>query len=366
MTTYHGEIQCETIYKSGKNVGKRCENRAYWDCIKEKGRYRCGMHSRNITKTELLKDPKAKEKRSIEIYNMLKEAESIQKQNFDQKKKGKLIVRKMYIMKKIDYVKGYYPVFPNIKHQNRKDGFGMSSLSPMVLGPVLSYFPYNEVKIIKIPNIENYYQGAKQYICDINYSNMDNIHLNDHGYNKLLKMYEDIEPHRHKYTKKELDIICKDIDIKKPKIYKPVFSVYYNKYGIGTAYTYIESRYFYCYWYKKLATKTDEYLDLIQKLENGYNLCIYGYDGRPVRYSYEKFSDENFVDGRPVIYKGNDFLDIENQDLLKKIMYDIYLDISKPFGHELVLYSLLTIEHENDYPWNIYYSKNKDLYKNIF
>jgi len=42
-----------------------------------------------------------------------------------------------------------------------------------------------------------------------------------------------------------------------------------------------------------------------------------------------------------------------------------YLDKSKPFGHELVLYTMLVVSDSKDYPWNIYYKNNKKLYENV-
>ena len=35
-----------------------------------------------------------------------------------------------------------------------------------------------------------------------------------------------------------------------------------------------------------------------------------------------------------------------------------YKDVSNTFGHELVLYTLLTVEDPYKYPWNIYYNDN--------
>jgi NAD-dependent dihydropyrimidine dehydrogenase PreA subunit len=48
-----------------------------------------------------------------------------------------------------------------------------------------------------------------------------------------------------------------------------------------------------------------------------------------------------------------------------KDIYVHYCDSKKAFGHELVLYSLLTITDEKDYPWNMYRVNNEKLYDNI-
>ena len=42
-------------------------------------------------------------------------------------------------------------------------------------------------------------------------------------------------------------------------------------------------------------------------------------------------------------------------DVKDKNLYDCYLDTSKPFGHELVLFTLLTYKNPIDfYPWDIF------------
>ena len=37
-----------------------------------------------------------------------------------------------------------------------------------------------------------------------------------------------------------------------------------------------------------------------------------------------------------------------------KTLLKCYEDISRPFGHELVLFTMLCIKNEEDYPWRIY------------
>ena len=61
------------------------------------------------------------------------------------------------MMKKPELIDGYLNVFPNYKHQNRKDGYGCAKLSPKSLGPVNHGMP--NLPIAK--NIENYHQFAK-------------------------------------------------------------------------------------------------------------------------------------------------------------------------------------------------------------
>jgi hypothetical protein len=96
-----------------------------------------------------------------------------------------------------------------------------------------------------------------------------------------------------------------------------------------TRYTYLESRYFYCHLYEKRAKETKEFKELKAKIRQGYNLEILGYDGYPVTRSLQ----EHYEDG------------------------------NRPFGHELVLFSLLIIDDPQNYPWNVFYAAHPRVYQ---
>lgn len=118
-------------------------------------------------------------------------------------------------------------------------------------------------------------------------------------------MYNDHIPHRHKInvTGKTVCSIYKDTDNKLIKL------------------NYIESRQIYCFYYEQAVCKNPDFLKLKQMLEEGYSLAICGYDGYDVHTTLE----------------------------------ESYLNPSKCFGHELVLYCML----KNEYPWHKY--KTLDL-----
>jgi hypothetical protein len=42
-----------------------------------------------------------------------------------------------------------------------------------------------------------------------------------------------------------------------------------------------------------------------------------------------------------------------------------YTDTARPFGHELGLYTMLTEDDPENYPWNIFYNENKEIYANV-
>ena len=111
----------------------------------------------------------------------------------------------------------------------------------------------------------------------------------------------------------------------------PETSIYYDKDGNPHKYNYLECRYFYCKFYEELASKEKDFKYLKDKINQGYNLNIVGYDGYKPEGSY----------------------------------LDMYMDISRPFGHEMVLYTMLTEDDRNKYPWNIFYKKYKSIYKDV-
>lgn len=298
---YYGENICQGETKNGK----KCANFAYY--IKN-DKILCGVHCRK----DRIKLPVNPNKNKIEEEQLEAEykcIENIALKNKKNGKKGEVIVTKLKMMKKPEDVKGYLKIFPNYKHQSRKDGFGCSSLSPKSLGPIdhgMSNLPIAK-------NLENYHQFAKIFSFE-----------KDDVLTKRIEGYSSNIPQRHKYDRKMLLKHGKNVNI-------PLYSIYYDKDEKEHRYSYLECRYFYCHWYEKLAPETQDFKKLIEMINDGYNLQIIGYDGY------------NIVD----------------------TLVNHYIDISKPFGHELVLYSLLVCNNPSEYPWNIYYENNKKIYENV-
>lgn len=310
---YFGERPCEAIFGSGRKKGMKCTGNAYYV---ENGCYLCGVHSHKDKRQRLPKDPKADEIKAqiLEQKRLLIEEEANKNKKLG--RKGSITVSKLRMMKMPEDIDGYLKVFPNFKHQNRKDGFGCSRLSPKSLGPVNHGMPNLPVA----QTIENYHQFAK--IFEFELKNEDTI---NEAFQLRKRAYETKVPYRHKYPPKVLKMSgLKNVNI-------PLYSVYYTKTGEERRYSYIQCRYFYCHWYERLAKEENDFKELQRLRNEGYNLQIIGYDG----------------------YKPTDDL------------YRHYLDESRPFGHELVLYTLLVIENRDDYPWNRYYRENREIYDDV-
>jgi hypothetical protein len=77
-----------------------------------------------------------------------------------------------------------------------------------------------------------------------------------------------------------------------------------------------------------------EFLALNQMLNDGTNLQIVGYDG--------------YREG------------------VEQSLWDHFNDTSRPFGHELVLYTLLTVPNPDEYPWRRFQTENSELYAGMF
>lgn len=308
---YYGEHSCEARIR--KNT-TGCTNKAYFQCGKH---LYCGQHSRNNkSRRQLPKNPNAAAQKEWKLHEKLQLARQAAEQNKREGVRGKVIVRKMKMMKPVECVPGFRLVFPNNnKHGNRKDGVGCPELSPM-RQPVVHIMPRLPNPV---PNLENFHQGAKVFSNEID---PDTGELLDSYWTEREKMYRDSVPHRHKQKREKLAAEQKNVNI-------PLYSIYTDREGNLRKFSYLESRYFYCKLYERSAKHTPAFRSLQELLQQGWNLQIVGYDGYEVTH-----------------------------DVLTH-----YKDTSRPFGHELVLYCLLTLAHEDQYPWNLMYKSNEARYK---
>lgn len=265
VVVYYGEHACEDHYKSGKNKGKGCKNGAYFE---QNGKYLCGQHSNKDYRKKLKKNPKADEIREQEYKDRGNEIAAAAKTNRTNHCKGRVQICKMKMRKNPEYVSGYLMVFPNYRHQNRKDGYGCKSLSPKSIGPIDHGMP--DLPIAK--NLENYHQGAKVFSCELDYSKQNpdvichsiecsNASTKSDTKALRIKMYNDTEPYRHKYQYPGFPIDLLDVNKMKNKNI-PAYSCYYDKKGVEHRYNYLQCRYFYCHWYEKAMENNKDFAQL--------------------------------------------------------------------------------------------------------
>lgn len=246
----------------------------------------CGHHAPRKPNRRSLPKDEAAEKADREAH--LASVETTAAENRRLGKRGTLECRKMMMMKKILQEEGKLVIFPNFKHAGRKDGMGLPALSPKAIGPV----HHGQPGLPRAENLENFHQGSKWF--DVPREEFEAMRL---------QMYRDKEPRRHNPHSQHKNI---------PKCF-----VWMDTDGVEHQLSYVESRQFYCWFYSKAVQTTKEFHMLQEKLASGVNLVIYGYDG----------------------YQPDDNKILEH-----------YEDASRPFGHELVLYTMLKCP-KSQWPW---------------
>lgn len=295
----YGEICCQATLVTKKT---RCENKAYWKVILDDNVcYYCGVHSRKYAdnREELKKDKvKTQQLKQEKMEIAKKEAESAKANNGT--KRGKVMVSKFQMMYAPEHVPGFVKVFPNYRHGNRKDGLGMPKLSPKSMGPI----DHGQPGLPQAKNLENFHQGNKVFSTEVD----EKGNPSKEFYQTQLEMYESEMPQRHK---------DRALDSKGKRINAPLFSLWRDKDGVEHRLSYFDSRELYCKYYERIAKTTDEYKKLMDMLKDGYNIQIIGYDG---------------------------------YDVGKRTISECYKDVSRPFGHELVLYAMLALP-EKQWPW---------------
>jgi len=305
---YKGEGTCQGFYKNGK----KCELKPYYE---QSGSVYCGRHSDKEVRKVLKVNPNAEVDKNIKIKEHMITVEESASENKQDGYYGDVICTKLKMMGSPEFVEGYLNVYPNFKHGNRKDGYGCPSLSPKSLGPIEHIMP----NLPPAQNLENFHQFSKVFPFEID----ENDNIKEESVRLRYEAYLDPIPHRHKYDAKELK--------KYGNVNIPSFSVYYDAEGYEYRFTYFECRYFYCKLYERMVLDNKDFIHLSNLLRNGYNLNIVGYDGYPVT----------------------------------KTLQEHYHDTSRPFGHELCLYTLLTMENKDEYPWNVEYKSNKLKYRRV-
>lgn len=290
-TVYFGESTCAcNVYKPIKRL---CGRKAYYRRNADNAVV-CGYHSKEGERTKLAKNPMAGEIRHQELMNRTAICHYVAQTNKQNNVRGVVKCMKMKMFGNVPFIHGFINVFPNYKHGNRQDGLGLPSLSPKSIGPVEHF----QLGLPIALNLENFHQGNKVFSSELD-ENGQPLPL---FYETQRQMYLDPVPHRHKQASGKKNV--------------PAFSIWRDKNGTEHKIDYFTSRQFYCNYYDRATKENKDYIKLMKMLEDGYNLMIVGYDGYEVTYTIEEH----------------------------------YKDITRPFGHELVLYTMLTCGEE-DWPW---------------
>lgn len=249
---------------------------------------------------------------------------------FESGRTGALRCDKLGMFNRFAHHPGFLPVFPNNRSKASLNpgasvfGVAANVLSPMQLGPV-------EVSPgTWAASIENAHQCRKVFPEEAGSEG----EVSDRQRAWMVRLMAMKTPFRHKPALPAWG---------DPKFYNPPsksvkrsnipqFSLI-DAPGGEARITYMESRQFYCTWYEVLARKTEAYAKLRTLLRQGFSLCIYGFDG------FDMGVARCGVKGAWGA----------KEDVRERI-FAAYSDISRPFGHEAVLFTLLALP-QGPYPW---------------
>lgn len=155
-------------------------------------------------------------------------------------------------------------------------------------------------------------------------------------YARRNQMYKDAEPHRHKFNKDQMKEERKAVP-DQLNGNQAMYSLHLALDGTEKRFTYVESRYFYCCAYEKLAVPQPAFQQLLKWHQDGVDLRLCGYDAFDMGVSADASA-----------------------------LYTHYCDPTLPFGHERVLYALLMLsERLDDLPWRRYRREHPEKYEGI-
>lgn len=270
-------------------------------------KYVCGVHNFKKKGVPLPRDPDRKTKLIIGKEDKIKAINITAEDNRAMGKRGNVIVVKKLMFGKSEIPNDYFIVEPNKNAKSTNESkLAMPQLSPMTLGP---FTCGHDDDRITSQTIEGFHQGNKLFWCEIDECDDMNelISLWDERrrYHYMLEI-----PQRHKLGKTKAEHMKIAKMGKRDNANICAASLIELPDGKLVKYSYVQTRHFYFRYYANLARQTDEFKKLKKLLDQGYNMAICGFDG----YNITKTLKEHFYDE------------------------------TKPFGHEIALYTLLVAE----------------------
>ena len=306
---FKGEAACEK---------EECSRVAYYRAIDD-GRVLCGLHSNKVARAALRVNPDARGRKESALFEAELFARRAAQDNLAAQREGKLILRQLVMFGGAPLERDFYTVLPNAKApKGNAVVFGMRSLSPMLLGPVLHGQPY----VPPAENLENFHQFNKVFPNEIG---VDGNPTQKWDTMRLVG-YLDTEPHRHKFGPSKAEHMRAVGAAKDGNANVPLYSVFFAPDGKMRRFSYVESRVFYCTFYERLAALQPDYARLVDLVcVKRANVLIAGYDARTV-------DPADSVDAETIA--------------------TWYADPTRSFGHEMVLYTMLKLHATPDeYPW---------------
>jgi hypothetical protein len=290
-TVYNNDQSCEHL---------QCSNLAHYQLGDG---YYCGVHARDKEKRVKLQNRSRQElqqQKKEQIVKMQKEQENARVKDMP----GKVILYRLRMMKPPVIQKGYRPISPNAKGGLFTGAYRFLSLSPMKMGPIppsLHHENQGPYGMKTVTCLENLHQGCKAFSGEAIQEKGNWVPTSDYLKSRDAVIY-DSQPHRHKPSSQHQN--------------QPLCSFQVRPDGSLRALTYIESRVRYCRLYEHFAKTSIEFAQLQTWHTQGYLIQICGFDA----------------------------FDMDNVD-------KAFEDTQHPFGHERVLFTMLTVA-EKDWPWH--------------
>lgn len=326
MSIFYGEHGCAATDASST---QKCDNKT---CVgaQDTTAVFCKVHGRG--KPDLPQNPRAAEIKAESARAQVCRIETHKSVNVSLGLNGNLTVGKLGARQTAPVVPGALSVFPNFRGRTSVHGdtLGLPGLSPTVLGPVIVQGVYPSRVAA---TLEAFFQAAKVYpFLDASFGDADPA--------ETLRPKWHVNPsffasgHAHAYAKADFKAAEALQAVRGPHnvdVKLPLFAVYLDSAGAPRRFTHIASRWFYCKAYEQLARRTAAYRDLLARVRAGVDVHLLGYDGYPPT----------------------------------RLLFDHYVDPTRPFGHELVLYTLLAADLAADppeHPWDAYHRLHAELY----
>lgn len=286
---YAGKTQCDDY---GYTTGKRCRLPAHWT---SDGKVYC-YHHKTVYCTALPKHPNPMKHKCDGVQRRRDAVKAAREENVKNGVRGKVACSTLFQMKPAKYIPGYTCVFVESHFSNHDDGIVAKELCPKQMGPV----HHGQPRLPVAKNLANLYMFSKVMRGDMD----PRGYPSDEFYKLQKEMYacnETMGNVKYAERMKLLPLFCRWI---LPNNTNQLLDV-------------IEGRQIFCHFYEYLARTTSDYRRIVRLLDDGYNVQIVGHTGYA----------------------------------LTKSIAEHYADPAVEFGHELVLYTMLTVEDEGSYPW---------------
>jgi hypothetical protein len=282
-------IPCQA---QAKILDKPCSNIAI---CKYQHTFLCCIHGRSISKKLGIPLKKISDEDSRRQV-IKKHKEYCDEQALELRKAGKAGCVTVCDKFKAGICETYINIYPIIKDARVIDGLVLSSLSSINIGPIHHGQPGLPPCMI----LQNFHEANRVYQDEIDGKG----HPLPAFYERQIKMYSD----------------TKQSECLSSSVYKNcVYYMWIDFTGKVERITEVMSRQFYCAFYQRSMIANSDFLRLKWMLMNGYNLRICGKE--------------------PFLIP------------LNKTMDDCYLNPSKPFTYEMILYTMLTYKDIDEYPW---------------